>query len=46
VKLFKIKNLKEWHKFSKSERPNFIPSNPQKFYKSEWKGWADFLGKE
>ena len=46
VKLFKIKNLKEWHKYSKSERPDFIPSNPQKFYKSEWKGWADFLGKE
>ena len=46
VCLKKIKTLKEWQIFSKKDRPDFIPSNPSKFYKSEWKGWADFLGKE
>jgi len=44
----KIKNQKEWMKYSKSDkRPNDIPSNPQNAYKDNgWKGWADFLGKE
>ena len=41
-----IKTLKEWHDYSKKDRPKFIPSNPQRIYKDEWKGWANFLGKE
>jgi hypothetical protein len=24
----------------------FFPSDPSQYYKDEWKGWADFLGKE
>ena len=32
--------------YSKSKRPLNIPSNPQRIYIKEWKGWADFLGKE
>ena len=25
---------------------NFLPSTPYRTYKDQWKGWADFLGKE
>jgi hypothetical protein len=39
-----IKNLVEWQVYSKNERPNFIPSNPQNYYKDKWKSWKDFLG--
>lgn len=43
----KLKNNAEWRDFCKSDnRPFDIPSNPNVYYKSEWKGWADFLGKE
>jgi superfamily II DNA or RNA helicase len=43
----KLKSFKDWLKWCKSgARPKSIPSNPSRFYKSEWKGWADFLGKE
>jgi hypothetical protein len=42
---FKGKN--EWFLFSKSvNKPHNIPSAVNSVYKSEWKGWADFLGKE
>tara|TARA_B110000114_G_scaffold123373_1_gene129243 strand:- start:220 stop:1344 length:1125 start_codon:yes stop_codon:yes gene_type:complete len=42
-----IKTLKEWHDYSKTDRPEFIPSNPQRLYRDKgWKGWDDFLGKE
>jgi len=34
----------QWVDYSKKDRPSFIPSNPQKFYKDQWKGWKDFLG--
>ena len=30
----------------KGLRPDNIPGSPQKKYKDQWKGWADFLGKE
>ena len=46
LKPLKLKSGKEWREFSKSKRPSNIPSNPQRKYKSKWKGWADFLGKE
>jgi predicted helicase len=43
----KIKSNKEWRKYCKSnlKDPKF-PVNPERRYKDEWKGWADFLGKE
>jgi hypothetical protein len=42
-----LKTVKEWLAFCKTDqKPYFIPSNPNVYYKSEWKGWADFLGKE
>jgi hypothetical protein len=29
-----------------AKKPHNIPSAVNSVYKSEWKGWADFLGKE
>ena len=46
VRKLNLKSVKEWNKYSKVERPIDIPSNPQKKYITEWKGWSDFLGKE
>lgn len=46
VRKLKIKTTAEWKTYSKSKRPLNIPSNPQRIYIKEWKGWADFLGKE
>ena len=40
----KIRTSQEWTAFK--NKPNDIPSNPQRTYKDQWKGWADFLGKE
>lgn len=40
-----LSNVKDWHSFSKSQRPNYIPSNPDKVYKNQgWVSWFDFLG--
>lgn len=37
----------DWDKFSKSNKqPKDIPSNPQRTYKKEWKGFGDWLGTE
>ena len=41
----KIKSLKEWNVWSKTKRPNDIPSNPQNTYKDNgWQSWGLFLG--
>jgi hypothetical protein len=43
----KLKNRTEFRKYSKSgNRPEDIPSKPEKIYKEDWKGYKDFLGKE
>lgn len=40
-----IKNQKEWNIFSKINKPNNIPSNPQKIYKDcGWVSLKDWLG--
>ena len=47
IKKIKLNSVKEWQSFAKTKlRPANIPSNPERVYKKEWKGWADFLGKE
>ena len=44
VKKQKMKGQNDWVNFCKQGfRPSNIPSNPQKNYIDEWKGWADFL---
>ena len=40
-----IKSQKDWNYFSKTTRPNNIPSNPQKIYKDcGWVSLKDWLG--
>ncbi|HNL55681.1 MAG TPA: hypothetical protein PKI36_14815, partial [Turneriella sp.] len=35
----------EWREFCKTgKRPVDIPSNPEKAYPHQWRGWPDFLG--
>ena len=48
AKKMNIKTQKEWFDFAKSggEKPENIPYKPHTAYKSEWKNWSDFLGKE
>ena len=36
-------DFREWAKGP--ARPHNAPSNPDKFFKSEWKGWRAFLQK-
>ncbi|AOR26470.1 helicase [Formosa sp. Hel3_A1_48] len=46
VKNLGIKSQKEWFQYAKSGgKPEDVPYKPYR-YKKEWKGWADFLGKE
>jgi hypothetical protein len=41
----KLKSLKEWGVWSKTNRPDGIPSNPQLIYKNDgWESWGVFLG--
>jgi len=41
----KLKSLKEWGIWSKTNRPENIPSNPQLIYKNDgWESWGVFLG--
>jgi superfamily II DNA or RNA helicase len=45
LKDLKMRSQKDWVNFCKKGfRPSNIPSNPQKHYSNEWKGWMDFLG--
>jgi len=37
-----IKSAEEW-RIKRINKPIYIPSHPEKIYKSEWKGWREFL---
>ena len=40
-----IKSGLEWNRLCKSgNKPQDIPSSPDKTYEKKWKGWGDFLG--
>jgi len=41
VQKFGLKNAKEWYEFTKIKD---IPKNPHMVYRSEWKGFGDWLG--
>lgn len=46
IKPLEIKTEMNFRSWAKSTaRPMNAPSNPDKFYKDEWKGWPDFLNK-
>jgi superfamily II DNA or RNA helicase len=45
VRSFNLKNQKEWYAWSKSDkRPDNIPGNPNKIYKTEFISLGDFVG--
>ena len=40
-----FKTQKEYFSLRKTKNfPSGVPSNPNAFYKKDWKGWSDFLG--
>jgi superfamily II DNA or RNA helicase len=40
-----IKSIVEWRELCNSKlKPDFLPVNPYKVYKDQWKGWGDWLG--
>ena len=40
-----LKNATDWEKYrSSGKKPNNVPSNPNRTYKKEWKGYGDWLG--
>ncbi len=44
VQELKINSNTEFYEFAKSnKKPRTIPSAPSQVYKTEWKGWSDFL---
>ncbi len=45
VRKLNLKGNKEWRTYCKSgNKPDDIPSNPEKTFKNEWIDWGDFLG--
>jgi len=45
VHLLKLKRVEEWNQYCTSgKKPQDIPTNPQRSYKKEWKGWGYYLG--
>ena len=43
VRMFKLKNNREWREFSKTAKIKNIPTKPDLVYR-DWKGWGDWLG--
>jgi hypothetical protein len=44
VRSIGLKKQTEWGQWSKAERPDNIPSNPQKIYEDQWVRWSDWMG--
>jgi len=45
VSNLRLTGQKQWRKYCQSgNKPDNIPSGPDKTYKKEWKGWGDWLG--
>ncbi len=45
VHKLQLKSGTEWHNYCKTDqKQKDIPSNPDKTYVKEWKGWGDWLG--
>jgi len=43
----KFRSVKEYARFCKSDaKPQFLAPFPDTTYKSEWRGWPYFFGKE
>lgn len=39
-----LKGIDGWREWCKKFRPSDIPSNPDSYYKEDWRGWGHFLG--
>ena len=47
VRSLGLKSTEEWYGYCKSgNKPDYIPAHPERTYKTEWKGIADWLGIE
>lgn len=47
LKLYKISSMREFRLMGREgKRPSTIPSNPERHYKDDWKGWPNFLSKD
>lgn len=45
IHLLKLNSEREWRKYCKSgNKPQDIPTHPEQTYRTEWKGWGDWLG--
>ena len=45
IRSLHFKDYKDWKRYCKSgQKPDDIPSNPEKSYKDQWKGIGDWLG--
>jgi len=45
VHSLELGGTEDWFKFTKSgKKPIDVPSNPNRVYKKEWKGWGDWTG--
>ncbi|WP_288987915.1 hypothetical protein [uncultured Pseudoalteromonas sp.] len=44
IKQYNLQTMMEFRLFGRQgKRPSNIPSNPERHYKDEWKGWPHFL---
>lgn len=46
VRGLKLNSKREWQRYSKTSRPEFLPSNPDSTYKREWVSFQDWMGYE
>lgn len=46
VRLQHFTTISEWNTWCKTDKPINIPSSPRTTYRSQWKGWSDWLGNE
>ena len=46
IKENNITSCDEWNNFRRKNKKIIIPSHPERVYEDQWKGWAEFLGKE
>lgn len=41
-----LKTCKEWEKWMKIDRPEWMPASPYQVFKDQWQGWKDWLGND
>lgn len=46
VRAQQLNNISMWNAWCKANKPTNVPSSPRTTYRSQWKGWSDWLGTE